>query len=131
VALAGIGALAVVWNISHQGYLPAPEPTKAGAPAPSPATLSATTKLINRGEYLARAGDCVACHTEPTGKPFAGGRAMPTPFGNIYVPNITPDDETGIGLWSSDDFYRAMHNWRHARRHADVPGDALRLVLPR
>lgn len=71
--------------------------------------LSATTQIINRGEYLARAGDCVACHTVPNGPMFAGGRAMATPFGNLYVPNITPDDETGIGLWSADDFYRMMH----------------------
>ncbi len=40
---------------------------------------------------------------------FAGGRAMPTPFGNLYVPNITPDDETGIGQWTADEFYRMMH----------------------
>src|SRR5688572_3558464 len=105
VVIAGIAGLAGVWMLSHQGYLP--EPTMGAA---KPASLSPTTQIIQRGEYLARAGDCVACHTEPTGKPFAGGRAMPTPFGNIYVPNITPDDETGIGLWSSDDFYRAMHN---------------------
>lgn len=71
--------------------------------------LSASTQLINRGEYLARAGDCVACHTEPNGPAFAGGRAMPTPFGALYVPNITPDDETGIGQWTSDEFYRMMH----------------------
>ena len=60
-------------------------------------TDRATTQTINRGEYLARAGDCVACHTAPDGKDFAGGRPMPTPFGNLYVPNITPDEETGIG----------------------------------
>ena len=71
--------------------------------------MNATTQVINQGEYLARAGDCVACHTAPGGKPFAGGRAMPTPFGNLYVPNITPDDETGIGQWTADDFYRMMH----------------------
>jgi mono/diheme cytochrome c family protein len=70
---------------------------------------NATTEIINRGEYLARAGDCVACHTEINGPEFAGGRPMPTPFGNLYVPNITPDDETGIGLWSEEDFYRMMH----------------------
>ena len=70
---------------------------------------NATTEIINRGEYLARAGDCVACHTEINGSEFAGGRAMPTPFGNLYAPNITPDDETGIGLWTSEDFYRMMH----------------------
>ncbi len=69
----------------------------------------ATTQTINVGEYLARAGDCVACHTQVNGKPFAGGRAMATPFGSLFVPNITPDDETGIGKWSADDFYRMMH----------------------
>ena len=70
---------------------------------------NATTQIINRGEYLARAGDCVACHTELNGPEFAGGRPMPTPFGNLYAPNITPDDETGIGLWTADEFYRMMH----------------------
>ncbi|HEU4652949.1 MAG TPA: cytochrome c [Steroidobacteraceae bacterium] len=70
---------------------------------------NATTQVINRGEYLARAGDCVACHTEPNGPQFAGGRAMPTPFGNLYAPNITPDDETGIGMWTADEFYRMLH----------------------
>lgn len=79
-------------------------------PAPKEARTNATTEIINRGEYLARAGDCVACHTEPNGPQFAGGRAMPTPFGNLYSPNITPDDATGIGLWSADEFYRMMHN---------------------
>jgi mono/diheme cytochrome c family protein len=71
--------------------------------------INATTQTIDRGEYLARAGDCVACHTEPQGRQFAGGRPMPTPFGSLYVPNITPDDETGIGQWTSDEFYRMMH----------------------
>jgi mono/diheme cytochrome c family protein len=65
--------------------------------------------IISRGEYLARAGDCIACHTTPNGAEFAGGRAMATPFGNLYVPNITPDDDTGIGHWNADDFYRMMH----------------------
>jgi mono/diheme cytochrome c family protein len=70
---------------------------------------NATTQQIERGEYLARAGDCVACHTAPEGHPFAGGRAMPTPFGALYSPNITPDDETGIGRWTAEEFYRMMH----------------------
>jgi mono/diheme cytochrome c family protein len=65
--------------------------------------------LVSRGEYLARAGDCVACHTAAGGKPFAGGDAIHSPFGAIYAPNITPDKATGIGDWSEDDFYRAMH----------------------
>ncbi len=68
--------------------------------------------VISRGEYLARAGDCVACHTAPGGREFVGARAMPTPFGNIFTPNITPDDETGIGRWTSDDFYRMLHTGR-------------------
>jgi mono/diheme cytochrome c family protein len=65
--------------------------------------------LIAKGQYLATAGDCVACHTAPGGKPFAGGAALATPFGKIYPPNITPDKKTGIGDWSDDDFYRAIH----------------------
>jgi len=75
----------------------------------TPAVANATTQFLDRGEYLARAGDCVACHTTPNGRQFAGGRAMATPFGNLYVPNITPDDETGIGQWTADDFYTMMH----------------------
>lgn len=83
------------------------------SPGALPVTMApktnATTDVINRGEYLARVGDCVACHTEVNGAQFAGGRPMPTPFGNLYAPNITPDDETGIGSWTADDFYRMMH----------------------
>src|SRR6187397_894243 len=78
-------------------------------PAGGARAVNATTQFLDRGEYLARAGDCVACHTAPEGREFAGGRAMPTPFGNLYVPNITPDDETGIGKWTADEFYRMMH----------------------
>ncbi|MGJ5221214.1 cytochrome c, partial [Bradyrhizobium oligotrophicum] len=68
--------------------------------------------IVARGEYLARVGDCIACHTAPEGRPFAGGRAMATPFGALYSSNITPDAETGIGKWSADDFYRTMHSGR-------------------
>jgi mono/diheme cytochrome c family protein len=64
---------------------------------------------VERGRYLATAGDCVACHTVTGGKPFAGGRGIQTPFGIIYSPNLTPDTDTGIGGWSDDQFYRAMH----------------------
>lgn len=75
-------------------------------------TTKPVTDAIVRGEYLARAGDCTACHTAPEGKLFAGGRSMPTPFGTIYTTNITPDPETGIGKWTADDFYRTMHEGR-------------------
>lgn len=66
-------------------------------------------KLVAQGQYLLRAGDCQACHTRPGGKAYAGGRVVPTPFGNIYSPNITPDRDSGIGAWSGDDFWRALH----------------------
>ena len=65
-----------------------------------------------RGHALAVAGDCVACHTAPGGKPFAGGLALATPFGVIMTPNITPDDATGIGRWTRAEFSRAMHEGR-------------------
>ena len=62
-----------------------------------------------RGAYLARAGDCVSCHTAPGGPAYAGGYRLDTPFGYLLAPNITPDNATGIGRWSADDFYRALH----------------------
>jgi mono/diheme cytochrome c family protein len=64
---------------------------------------------IARGRYLADAADCMACHTTADGKPFAGGRAFHTDFGTIYSPNITADNETGIGSWSDTDFLKAVH----------------------
>jgi mono/diheme cytochrome c family protein len=82
-------------------------PVVAQTPAAGPSST-----VVKKGEYLARAGDCVACHTAPEGKVFAGGRAMPTPFGTLYTSNITPDEETGIGKWTADDFYRTMHYGR-------------------
>jgi mono/diheme cytochrome c family protein len=63
---------------------------------------------VHRGAYLATASDCIACHTVPNGRPFAGGEAIATPFGKIYPPNITPDMETGIGGWTDKEFVRAM-----------------------
>ncbi|MEP7244344.1 MAG: cytochrome c, partial [Gammaproteobacteria bacterium] len=69
-------------------------------------------ETIARGEYLARVGDCVACHTKHGGRPFAGGFAMPTPFGTLYSPNITPDRQYGIGDWSANDFYQMLHTGR-------------------
>ena len=66
--------------------------------------------LVKRGEYLVYAGGCIACHTdeENQGTLLAGGRALVTPFGTFYTPNITPDRETGIGAWSDMDFIRAF-----------------------
>ena len=83
--------------------------SSSSAVAATPADQAA---LVKRGEYLARAGDCIACHTTRGGQTFAGGLAMATPFGTLYTPNITPDDQNGIGKWTSDDFYRALHTGR-------------------
>lgn len=65
-------------------------------------------ELIKKGEYLAQAGDCIACHTKPGGLPFAGGLPIATPFGIIYSPNITSDKKYGIGNWTLAQFSKAM-----------------------
>jgi mono/diheme cytochrome c family protein len=72
----------------------------------------AAPSQVERGRYLATVGDCMSCHTAAGGKPFAGGRPIDTGFGVVYTPNITPDKQTGIGGWSDDAFYRALHEGR-------------------
>lgn len=71
---------------------------------------SAQDAAAQRGAYLALAGDCISCHTAAGGAPFAGGYRLNTPFGYLLAPNITPDAATGIGRWTADEFYRAMHS---------------------
>ena len=81
----------------------------AAAPAMAATSASAAdTALVAHGEYLAKVGDCAACHTAPRGKPFAGGLPMTTPLGKVYTTNITPDPDTGIGRYTEADFVRAM-----------------------
>lgn len=65
---------------------------------------------LRRGQYLVAAGDCLSCHLREGGESFAGGLPLKTPFGTIYTANITSDRQTGIGDWSNDRFYRAMHD---------------------
>jgi mono/diheme cytochrome c family protein len=65
---------------------------------------------LRRGQYLVAAGDCMSCHLRSGGEPLAGGLGLKTPFGVIYTPNITSDKETGIGSWTNDQFYQAMHD---------------------
>ena len=77
-------------------------------PTGVPAELKSAS-LIERGEYLTHAADCVACHTAEHGTPFVGGRAFVLPFGTLYSTNITPDVETGIGRYTDGDFLDAMH----------------------
>src|SRR5215469_10042741 len=76
----------------------------------APVARAADDAAIARGAYLAAAADCEGCHTDKKAKtpPLSGGRALVTPFGIFYGPNITPDPETGIGKWSQADFHRAM-----------------------
>lgn len=99
---AGLAALLLLGTCSKQ------------EPAPGPEKKAADPKIeqISRGEYLTAAGDCYACHTVRGSPPYAGGLEIPTPFGTLYTPNVTPDRETGIGTWTADDFWRAMHDGR-------------------
>ena len=69
-----------------------------------------SAETIARGKVLTDAGDCASCHTADPAKPFAGGKRIDTPFGGIFSPNLTPDRDTGIGAWSDDEFYRALHD---------------------
>lgn len=64
--------------------------------------------IVKRGEYLARAADCLVCHTAPGGKAYAGGLAIPLPFGTLYSTNITPDKATGIGDYTDREFLDAV-----------------------
>ncbi|MDP3561795.1 MAG: c-type cytochrome [Legionellaceae bacterium] len=88
------------------GYYPAYPETKAGTPEEE--------ELIQRGEYLAKMGDCISCHTNVKGNTpaYAGGLSIATPFGTFYSPNITPDKETGIGGWTEQNFIQALKHGR-------------------
>lgn len=65
---------------------------------------------VQRGSYLARIGNCALCHTAPGGPAYAGGRGIETPFGIVFSSNISPDVKTGIGSWTRDDFWNALHH---------------------
>jgi len=86
------------------GCAQAPVTQAQAAPA---ATIDAAQ--VAKGAELSAIGDCAVCHTSEGGAAFAGGRALPTPFGTVHSTNITPDADTGIGRWSRDEFRRAMH----------------------
>ena len=94
---------ALVWALNVRGEVDVTTPVAAAAPSDS---------LIARGAYLARAGNCQTCHTALGGQPYAGGLGIATPFGTVFTSNLTPDNKTGIGMWSSSHFWRAMHNGR-------------------
>src|SRR3979409_1222102 len=92
--------------------------------APGAALGSASAQGdAKRGEYLAKAGGCIGCHTEEKkdAVPFAGGRALKSPFGTFYGPNITPHPEAGIGRWTEADFVRAVRRGERPDGANDFP----------
>ena len=95
-----VAATVVVLNLRDEDGVSA----TSGAPS--------TPEQIARGEALARAGNCMGCHTARGGQPFAGGRGIVTPFGTVFSSNLTPDATTGLGAWTSAHFWRALHNGR-------------------
>ncbi|CAH0348355.1 cytochrome c [Aquabacterium sp. CECT 9606] len=98
----GLALAAAIYALNVRGE----DPISAGPPGP------ASAQLIASGAYLARTGNCMACHTARGGAPYAGGLGIQTPFGTVFTSNLTPDAQTGIGAWSSSEFWRAMHNGR-------------------
>lgn len=117
--LGALVAVVVALNLRGEGDLSAEiaaaQPTTQGASQP------ASAELLARGAYLARAGNCMACHTARGGEPYAGGRGIDTPFGTVYSSNLTPDEQTGLGRWSAPAFWRAMHHGRSADGRLLVP----------
>ncbi len=93
----------------------------AERPVANAAGSTRPSSLIETGAYLARAGNCAACHTVRGGAAYAGGVALATPFGTVYSSNLTADPKTGIGAWSAEDFWRAMHNGRSRDGHLLTP----------
>ncbi len=91
----------------------APIALDRAGPVPDAARpVDGTPEQIERGRVLALAGNCASCHTARGGEPYAGGRAIGTPFGAVYAGNLTPDPAHGIGRWSPEHFWRALHEGR-------------------
>lgn len=102
-ALVLAGAMAAMLPVWRGG---SDVPAQAGAP-----DLKDRAR-IERGAYLARAGNCQICHTARGGEPYAGGHGIDTPFGTVYGSNLTPDPTHGLGRWTSEDFWQALHHGR-------------------
>lgn len=90
-------------------------------PEPDADAVDTDRAELDRGRYLARVGNCAGCHTAPGGRAFAGGRRLLSEFGVFHTPNITPDDATGIGTWSDDDLWNALHHGERADGAALYP----------
>lgn len=107
VLLAVVFAIVVLGGVVYALNVRDETPIAAGA-----APVAPHAEQVERGAYLARVGNCAACHTSRGGPPYAGGRGIATPFGTVYASNLTPDARHGIGSWSPDHFWRALHNGR-------------------
>src|SRR6202049_4167437 len=113
-----IGAAAAILGVAALAVSQMPTPPGQPSDAATPAELlekriddaTPDAAQLARGQYLAAAGDCMSCHLREGGEPFAGGLGLKTPFGVIYSTNITSDTQTGIGAWTNDQFYHAMHD---------------------
>ena len=103
VLAAALAGTVAALNLRDESPVTDDAPPAAGAAAP---------ELLARGEYLARAGNCIGCHTLRGGVPYAGGRGIETPFGTVFSSNLTPDADTGLGAWNASHFWRALHNGR-------------------
>jgi mono/diheme cytochrome c family protein len=111
IVIAAVALVVGVWILRGPGPLAFADALvvyRGAEPTGVPATLQQAS-LVERGEYLAHAADCMACHTTQGGKEYAGGLAFRLPFGTLYSSNITPDKETGIGNYSDQDFLGAVH----------------------
>ena len=130
VVIAIVVAALGVWIIRGPGPLDFAGGTRvaladyrAGKPTGVPAKLEKAS-LVERGEYLAKAADCMVCHTKPGEKEYSGGLGFKLPFGTLYSTNITPDKDTGIGNYSDQDFLNAVQRGtRHdgARLYPAMP----------
>jgi mono/diheme cytochrome c family protein len=108
--LAGPAAPQTATAAAPAPLAPTQPPSVVSPPPAAPAPVIAEPPQVARGRYLAIVGDCEGCHDRPGGVAYSGGLPLNTPFGVIYTANITPDRETGIGSWSADDFWNALHN---------------------
>ncbi|ROM69608.1 alcohol dehydrogenase [Pseudomonas brassicacearum] len=117
LSLAGLGVVVLVVLLAFAFW-----PTHTRALQAVPEAQQAA--LIEQGRYLADAGDCTACHTAKGGQPFAGGLPIASPIGTLYSSNITPDQTSGIGAYTLDDFDRAI------RHGIAANGDSLYPAMP-
>ena len=106
VTLVVVIAAVFTWRYFGHGHHKPPSAAQQDAEA---ASLHDPVRIAH-GEYLATVGDCAACHTAQGGIRYAGGRALSTPFGDVPAPNLTPDLETGLGQWTFNDFWQALHH---------------------